>query len=283
MKKTITTLTLAIITSALALANSPDSMYVHFTGANNSDSIVTHKLSDIDSIVYYASVIPESTNGTFVDSRDGNTYNWVTIGKQVWMAENLAYLPHVHSNLEFFTFTNATTTSDSIRYGVYGYDEENMNLTTAKNKANYTTYGVLYNWYAAMAGTTSRDADPSGVQGVCPTGWHLPSDAEWTTLEETLTGENKGSQLADSADLWADGDLEDAAEFGASGFAALPGGGRYTCDGSFDNVSLDGVWWSCTQDNRGYAYRRILLYNNSNVSRFNANKSNGYSVRCLKD
>ncbi|MDA3853143.1 MAG: FISUMP domain-containing protein, partial [Bacteroidales bacterium] len=172
MKKAIITLTLAILTSALALASTPDSMYVHFTGANG-DSIVVHAIAHVDSIVYYAPEVPPATSGTFTDSRDNNTYNWVTIGEQVWMAENLAYLPRVHSNA---LFANA----DSACYGVYGYD--GTDVTAAKDSANYSTYGVLYNWYAAMAGASSSDASPSGVQGVCPTGWHLPSDDEWTIL-----------------------------------------------------------------------------------------------------
>ncbi|MCK9320171.1 FISUMP domain-containing protein, partial [Methanoculleus sp.] len=112
--------------------------------------------------------VSTDTAGTFTDSRDGNDYNWVKIGDQVWMAENLAYLPSVNM------VADGSEDAAGSYYYVYGYD--GTDVTAAKATANYTTYGVLYNWLAAM--------------NACPDGWHLPSDAEWTELTDYLGGES---------------------------------------------------------------------------------------------
>ncbi len=302
IKKTITTLVLAIITGALVLASTPDSMYVHFTGANG-DSIVAHAVANVDSIVYYAPAVPQGIDWSSVaegviqanalTDADGKSYSAVKIGTQVWMSENLAYLLEVHSNSEFVDFTGATTASDSIRYGVYVYN--GTDVTAAKAEANYSTYGVLYNWYAAMAGASSSDANPSAVQGVCPTGWHLPSDAEWKTLEMELgmtqddadkagfRGTNKGSQLAGNSDLWDSGNLEENSEFGTSGFLALPDGFRDYSNGTFRNQRSNGGWWISTQGNSSYAFYRYLNYDFNTIYRGYGNKPFGFSVRCLRD
>ncbi len=275
MKKGTITLTLITLIfschNLFAVEDQIESMYVHFTTADGSDSIVIHKISDIDSIVYYAPVIAESTKGTFVDSRDGNTYNWVTIGKQIWMAENLkatqyadgTAIPHVTDNT---AWSKLETNDTDKAYCFY-------------NNAASAGYGALYTYAAA----TNGDNSGNNVQGICPTGWHLPSDAEWTTLEDALTGDNKGSQLADSADLWNNGDLEDAEEFGASGFTALPGGYRRSYNGVFLDASDYGYWWSSTQSFSSNAYYRDLRYYFSAVPRDDHGKSSGFSVRCLKD
>ena len=123
----------------------------------------------------------EESSGSFIDTRDGNVYNYVTIGNQVWMAENLKYLPSVVGS----------DTSSEITPFYYVYDYDGVNIEDAKATSNYTAYGVLYNWSAAMAGSASSVTNPSGVQGVCPIGWHLPSDAEWIVLTDYLGGENE--------------------------------------------------------------------------------------------
>ncbi len=107
-------------------------------------------------------------NAVIQDSRDSQIYQYITIGAQVWMTENLAYLPSV--------FAPATGSNSTAYYYVYGYN--GTDVAAAKATSNYTTYGVLYNWPAAMNGSASSTSNPSGVQGICPSGWHLPSDAE---------------------------------------------------------------------------------------------------------
>ena len=231
---------------------------------------------------------------TFVDSRDGHVYKMVTLGEQVWMAENLAYLPSV---------SLPTSGSSSSPY-YYVYDYNGTSYTEAKTTTNYQTYGVLYNWKAAMNGAASSGSNPSGVQGVCPEGWHLPSDAEWTQLETYLTnngykydgsigGSNVREKLAVA--LVANFGWESSTNEGAagntdypeyrykSGFSALPGGYR-NYSGTFGVIGNYGYWWSSTQDSTNYAWFRYLNYSYSDVGRnFGHHKASGFSVRCLRD
>ncbi len=126
------------------------------------------------------------TATTFTDARDGHVYKYVTIGTQSWMAENLAYLPVIHVPV-----TAVPVANKDPQYFVLNY--EGTDLAAAKQTQEYQKYGVLYNWYAAMgqsnATGASADAVPSGIQGACPTGWHLPSKAEWKILEEFVASE----------------------------------------------------------------------------------------------
>jgi uncharacterized protein (TIGR02145 family) len=191
------------------------------------------------------------SGNTFTDPRDGKVYQTVTIGNQVWMAENLAYAP---SSGNFWAYDN--------------------------NNSNIETYGYLYDW------ETAKD--------VCPTGWHLPSDAEWKELEMALgmsqtdaddtgwRGTNEGSKLAANAGLWSDGDLENDADFGTSGFTALPGGYRLN-NSTFEYVGYCGCWWTATESNTGNAWYRLVYYFYSGVYRDIYTKAAGFSVRCLRD
>jgi uncharacterized protein (TIGR02145 family) len=111
--------------------------------------------TEVDSVIFYKPTIEEIISGTFTDTRDGNVYNWVQIGDQVWMAENLAYLPSVNR------VDDGSEDATGSYYYVYGYD--GTNVAEAKATTNYTTYGVLYNWTAAMDGSVSSTANPSGV------------------------------------------------------------------------------------------------------------------------
>jgi|LSQX01.2.fsa_nt_gb uncharacterized protein (TIGR02145 family) len=213
-----------------------------------------------------------SSGGTFTDTRDGKVYQTVVIGTQEWMAENLAYLPSVVS-----PGTGSNTTS---YYYVYGYD--GASVSAAKSTANYTTYGVLYNWPAAMNSSASSSANPSGVQGVCPTGWHLPSDAEWTELTDYLGGESvAGGKLKETGTThWASPNTGATNE---TGFTALPGGSRSSIGGSFGSNGDRGGWWSATEDAATFAWSRRMYGSNSGVSRYFSSKELGFSVRCVRD
>lgn len=256
-----------------------DSIYVMKDGI----IIWEYKIADIDSIIFYKPVIEEEeTSGTFVDERDNREYSWVKIGEQIWMAENLKYLPSV---------VGPGTGSNSEAYCyVYGYD--GTSISAAKATENYATYGVLYNWTAAMNGAESSDANPSGVQGICPDGWHLPSDAEWKQLEMYLgmsetdvnstgwRGTVEGGKLKEAGTThWAD---PNAGANNESGFTALPGGNRNS-NGNFSNIRYHGHWWSSTEYGTNNAWYRLLYYSNSNVYRDYNGKSMGFSVRCLRD
>lgn len=210
----------------------------------------------------------------FTDSRDSKTYSTVEIKGQCWMAENLAYLPSVVGP--------GTGSTSSKYYYVHGYD--GTDVTTAKNQPNYSTYGVLYNWPAAMDGASASNANPSGVQGACPSGWHLPSDVEWCEMENAVEantdatcsstayrGTNTGKNLKTSS--W-NGD-------NASGFTALPGGYR-NANGSVYGLSSSGYWWS-TKDSGSKAWRRNLYNTIDGVSRETYKKDAGFSVRCVQD
>ncbi|MCW0484141.1 fibrobacter succinogenes major paralogous domain-containing protein [Gaoshiqia sediminis] len=210
-------------------------------------------------------------SGTFTDSRDGNVYHYVTIGNQVWMDENLKYLPSVVGP--------GTGSESTPYYYVYGYD--GTNIDDAKATSNYNIYGVLYNWPAAMAGSASSSSNPSGVQGVCPAGWHLPSDAEWAELTDYLGGITvAGGKLKETGTThWRSPNTGATNE---TGFTALPGGFRLNI-GSLSNNGYYSYWWSATADYANYAWRRYAGYDYSDLGRSSSNKESGFSVRCVKD
>jgi len=250
---------------------------LYITGCNEKEDVIEKE------------DIFEGNEGTFTDSRDGQVYKWVRIGEQIWMAENLKYLPDV---------VGPDSSSSSLPfYYVYGYD--GTDVAAAKATANYQAYGVLYNWAAAMAGSASSDDNPSGVQGVCPIGWHLPSHEEWKQLEMYLgmsqaaadssgnRGTNEGSKLAGNAELWANGELENDVAFGISGFNALPGGYLQINPRSFIDLGCNASFWSATDKFDHIAWDRRLRYDNSKVyvvDLFRTYfKDEGFSVRCIKD
>jgi len=211
----------------------------------------------------------EEDNNTFTDNRDSKQYKWIKIGTQTWMAENLAYLPSVNQPSD--------ESGTDPRYYVEAYDGTSVN--DAKATDNYEDYGVLYNWPAASA--------------ACPTGWHLPTDDDWKTLEMNLgmsqeeadkigyRGTDEGSQLAGNSSLWDPGTLKNNTAFGSSGFEALPGGFLYM--GSFSGTGRYGKWWSNSISSTR-ALDRSLYYIGPQIGRGDASlKEYGYSVRCIKN
>ncbi|MDD3945167.1 MAG: FISUMP domain-containing protein [Bacteroidales bacterium] len=212
---------------------------------------------------------------TMTDSRDSNVYDLVVIGGQVWMKENLAYLPSV---------VGLATSSTTKPYCyVHGYD--GTDVSAAKATSNYITYGVLYNWPAAMNGAGSSTANPSGVQGICPTGWHLPSDAEWTQLTDYVGGTSvaggklKSTDTGNGIGQWKSPNTDATDEYG---FTALPGG-YYNYLGLFRDIGNSSNWWSSTST--GFSvWSQTLSYINSTVAKYNnPYEEAGFSVRCLRD
>ena len=247
--------------SSSSVASSSSSVVKSSSSSAKSSSSNAISSSSSSSIVY----------STIKDARDNQTYRIITIGSQTWMAENLKYLPSVVG-----PGTGSKTTP---HYYVYGYN--GTNVTDAKATANYNTYGVLYNWPAAMNGAASSTTNPSGVQGVCPDGWHLPSDAEWTELTDYLGGESvAGGKLKETGTThWAS---PNAGATNETGFTALPGGFRHY-DGDFYGIGNYGNWWSSTENNTLYAYNRLLYYNYYGLNNFDNSKMIGFSVRCVRD
>jgi uncharacterized protein (TIGR02145 family) len=189
--------------------------------------------------------------GTFTDPHDGNVYKTVKIGEQVWMAENLRYIPHVCPADE--------------QGGIWVYGYNGHEISQAKATDNYKVYGCLYNWEKAKS--------------ACPFGWHLPTDNEWKTLLYSH-GDVKfvGGKLKSLA-KWESPNLGATNEFG---FSALPGGGR-SFRGSFILINFWGNWWisnSCV----------IFLMDTTIDEDFDVGWSGGnndmdvgYSVRCVMD
>ncbi|HPR59198.1 MAG TPA: FISUMP domain-containing protein, partial [Bacteroidales bacterium] len=197
--------------------------------------------------------------GSFIDSRDSHEYRTIEIGTQTWMAENLAYLP---------TVSPVATGSETVPYYyVYGYD--GSDVIEAKATSNFEDYGVLYNWPAAMNGAVSSSGNPSGVQGVCPAGWHIPSDNEWKQLEIFIgiseenanstgwRGTDQGTKLKTKSGWCCDGNGTDY-----YGFGALPSGYRHYA-GNFLDLNSNGNWWTCTQHDESYSWYRNLSYLNT--------------------
>lgn len=207
--------------------------------------------------------------GSFSDPRDGIVYKTITIGNQEWMAENLRYLPSVAG-----PGTGSLTIPN-----FYVYDYNGTVIADAKASDNYTTYGVLYNWPAAMAESANSTANPSGVQGVCPVGWHLPSNAEWMQLTDFLGGESVAGGKLKAKTHWISPNAEATNK---SGFSALPGGSR-DYHGTFYYLQYTGNWWSATEYDANYAWGRCLYYYHGNALRSFSSKGSGFSVRCVKD
>jgi uncharacterized protein (TIGR02145 family) len=207
-------------------------------------------------------------SGSFVDERDNETYRWVTIGNQIWMAENLRYLPSV---------VGPEIGSEVIPY-YYVLHYEGTAVWQAYQSLKYERYGVLYNWPAAINGSSSSVFNPSNVQGVCPADWHLPSDAEWTQLIDYLGGEDiAGKKLKiNNISYWYP--MSQADEYG---FSALPGGSRSSAGEFYDVYS--GYWWSATEGSINGAWSRSVVYDGHEVTRPHASKEMGFSVRCVKD
>jgi uncharacterized protein (TIGR02145 family) len=209
---------------------------------------------------------------------DGNVYPTVTIGSQIWMAENLKVSKfNDGSNIPFITdpieWNNLTTPA----YCWYNNDSIN----------NKNTYGGLYNWHAVNTGK------------LAPKGWHVPTHEEWQILEDylikngfnfdgTTTGNKIGKSLA-SDNGWTFssfpgviGNTDYPSYRNKSGFTALPGGYRFF-DGGFGLLEEGGLWWTATLSNEVFAYGRTISYQGVNLSSGTCNKSQGFSVRCIMD
>ena len=247
----------------------PGSIYYYTAWANSEgygteDDIMSFTTKEDDGL-------PSGSTSSLTDSRDSKIYKTVKIGYQWWMAENLAYLPEVSSP------------SDESRTEpfYYVYDYQGASVSTAKSTDNYETYGVLYNWPAALT--------------ACPTGWHLPTIDEWIVLSDYLINNGygyggSGDDIAKSmaaktnwnsfSSVGTPGNNPDSNN--SSGFSTLPGGYR-TADGSFSRIGYAGYWWSATETSSNYARLRWLLCNSPEFYRNLRYKDLGYSVRCVRD
>lgn len=222
---------------------------------------------------------------------DGNKYGTVKIGEQIWMKENLKTTRYSNGNL-IGTTTPATLVIEEEELPKYQW-------AYGGNESNVATYGRLYTWFVA---TDSNN--------VCPTGWHVPSDAEWTTLTDYLikngydygTGYERmdvAKSLAATAGWVEDDSLCSVGNNqminNRTGFTALPGGARAE-DGNFYHLGHIGNWWSTTEEKGGFwqalaginvnspgGRERTIYHDYCYVNSYSNNKKCGMSIRCLKD
>ena len=187
----------------------------------------------------------------------GSEIKSVKIGNQVWMAENLNLDHYRNGDLIPTGLSNAqweSTTQGA--YTIYNDDP-----------ANEKKYGKLYNWYAV-----------NDSRGLCPAGWHVPSDSEWSTLETYLGGSEVAGGKLKSISGW---ETPNWGASNSSGFNAFPGGFR--SNGTYGAIGANGFWWSSSEDISNGAWSRLLGDDFSGVDRNDTGRRCGFSVRCVKD
>jgi uncharacterized protein (TIGR02145 family) len=225
-------------------------------------------------------VIKMIANAGDVTDANGNVYQTVRIGSQVWMTENLRVTKYNDgaTAIPYDTATADWTNATTPKYCFY-------NNTTNTNSMK--KFGVLYNWYAI---------DPANSKKICPIGWHVPTDAEWDTLQNYLIakgynwdGTTTGNKIAKSLAAKTDWQTQtskgeigcDLTKNNRSGFSALPGGIRY--NGTFSFQGGHGDWWSATAADASSAWDRYFHSELDNLGRISFNKGSGFSIRLVKD
>ena len=215
-----------------------------------------------------------------VTDYDDNEYSTVWLGSQCWMKENLRTTKYADGT----PIDQGSSTSATVGYWYYPNN----------NSSNKAAYGLLYNWTAVMNGAQSSDANPSGVQGICPNGWHVPSDAEWTQLTDYVSSQSQyicdnyeysiAKALASTTGWCTSSDIcnvgNDQSSNNATGFGALPAGFYRGSDNDFGGSAY---FWSATEISNTLVYERTLGCNNAFVCKVFTAKSGGVSVRCLRD
>lgn len=189
---------------------------------------------------------------SFTDPRDGIIYKTVKIGHQIWMAENLRYIPYLSPLNE--------------HHGIWVYNFDGQEIKDAITTKCYIEYGCLYDWETAKS--------------VCPSGWHLPTDDEWTKLTDYLGGTDLAGGKLKSMSGWENPNIGSTNE---SGFSALPAGYYNNFQKSFYTIGKFAHWWSSTEDGTSHVWGRTVMTDNSIISRHTNEKSGGFSVRCVRD
>jgi uncharacterized protein (TIGR02145 family) len=230
------------------------------TGYGNTMSFFTIQ---IDPIIFNSNL----TYGTVSDI-DGNVYKTIIIGTQTWMAENLKTTKY-NDNSTIPLVTDASAWEALAAFTTPAYCWYNNDAATYK-----ATYGALYNLFTV-------DVASNGGKNVCPTGWHIPSDDEWTTFTTYLVGETiAGGNLKETGTThWLSPNVDATNE---TGFTALPGGYRGV-SGTYNLIGDIGYWWSSTEYTTYIAWFRNVGYGSPGVGRSDFDGRYGFSVRCIKD
>jgi uncharacterized protein (TIGR02145 family) len=213
---------------------------------------------------FYPELEVKKVDKNSVTDIDGNTYKTVQIGTQVWMAENLktakyndgTMIPNVTDDAQWSNLTS----------GAWCYYDNNA--------SNNSKYGKLYNWYAVSKTT-------NGNKNVCPTGWHVPTDSEWTALTDYLGGVSvAGGKMKDVGTTnWINPNTDAT---NVSLFTGLPGGLR-NLNGYYYGIGNAGRWWSSSESYTASAWLRALSDDIGDADRGSSDKRDGLSVRCLRD
>lgn len=206
--------------------------------------------------------------GGTVKDIDGNVYNTVTIGTQTWMIENLK-TTHLNDNSRIPMVADSASWTNLKTPGYCWYNNDSV--------SNKNMYGALYNWQAVNSGL------------LAPKGWHIPTEADWTTLENNATDylytSGSLSKILASKTNWLKSIKPGAIGNNltlnnSSGFDALPGGMRDTL---FNSLGSSGMWWSSTVKSDTTSLSILLNNDLSTVEKYNKHTWNGLSVRCIKD
>ena len=255
--------------------------YRRILSINPKDSITKRKISELEMYVKNDKLPPSSGNRiNSVTDIDGNVYKTVKLGNQVWMAENLR--------------TTRYADGRKIPLGTEGSYDVAYRYYPNTNRANVSKYGYLYNWPAVMNGSLSSSANPSGVQGICPEGWHVPSDAEWTELTNYVKSQSQyvcGDYTGNIAKALASETGWNSSTYNcdvgnnpsannATGFSARPAG---YYNGDYRHFGNSAAFWSATQNYSYNANYRDLSYDYANVYRDDNFKDLGSSVRCVRN
>ncbi len=228
------------------------------------------KLQGEDFVFKVAAIVAQFCPDSVVDS-DGNVYRTIQFGEQCWMAENLRTTKYADG-------TNIALGSSTSTLRAYRYYPNN-------NVGDVSAFGYLYNWKAVMGNYSFFDSKPSRIQGICPTDWHVPSDAEWTQLTDYVGSNTNVAKALASTTGWSSSSNTSAVGNNlyandTTGFNAVPIGYYY---GSFGSFGHGAYFWSATQSNIQSAFIRYLYYDDAIVHRSFNNKYYGFSVRCLRD
>ena len=222
-------------------------------------------LGKLKKVLFIALLVGLAWGQDTVTDIDGNVYETVQIGEQLWMAENLKVTHYNNGDpVTYITSEEHWGSMDEGQYGVYDDEPTNANI-----------YGNLYNW--AVIGD---------IRGICPVGWHVPSDDEYTVLTDFLGGESVAGGKMKEAGLehWNyDSDQISLEATNESGFTGLPAGHRNTNSGDYIYMGFYGYFWSSTENGSDLAWRRYLFHYSSGVARDTFGKPNGFSIRCVTD
>lgn len=216
-----------------------------------------------------------------VTDYDGNVYNVISVQNKCWMKQSLRTTHY--SNGVSIPLGNGGTSSTT----AYRYYPDN-------NSSNVSTYGYLYNWPAVMQGSSSSNLNPSGVQGICPTGWHVPSQAEWNDLVSFVGSQSQYQCGGNSANIakalsstsgWNSSTVTCAvgnnpASNNATGFSIFPSGWY---NGYYFNMGGGAYFWTTTESNNSAAWYYLVGHDMADVYMGTYYKFSGYSVRCVRD